>query len=347
MSRRRAGAGARGRRRPHRQRAGGDRVRGEHDDAQLPARARGGADARAGGRDRGHRPRPRREHLALAARGRGPRPRGEGGADPAGDGTLDEDALEALLGERTRVVAFTLASNALGTITDAARIAAAADASVRSRGPTPCTSPRTGGCAAPSSGSTCCSARPTSSSARTWAWPRSSGGWPSAARGPRATGRGVAARAPVRDRHPVARGDRRHDRGDRVPALARRRGLDAAFERIREHEEALSRRFLEAGAGVAGLDLYGIADPGRVGERTPTFCFNLGDRPPARRPSWRRATSMCGTVTTTCSRRWVRSGCPSGARSAGFLHYTTEDEVDRLLRPSPGWSSAALGGRLG
>ena len=44
----------------------------------------------------------------------------------AGDGTLDDDALEALLGERTRVVAFTLASNALGTITDAARMAAAA-----------------------------------------------------------------------------------------------------------------------------------------------------------------------------------------------------------------------------
>ncbi len=43
-----------------------------------------------------------------------------------GDGTLDEDALEGLVGERTRVVAFTLASNALGSITDAARIAAAA-----------------------------------------------------------------------------------------------------------------------------------------------------------------------------------------------------------------------------
>ena len=37
-------------------------------------------------------------------------------------------ALEALLGARTRVVAFTLASNALGSITDAPRIAAAAHA---------------------------------------------------------------------------------------------------------------------------------------------------------------------------------------------------------------------------
>src|SRR5688572_9724337 len=42
------------------------------------------------------------------------------------DATLDVDALEALLSERTRVVAFTLASNATGSLTDAARIARAA-----------------------------------------------------------------------------------------------------------------------------------------------------------------------------------------------------------------------------
>ena len=44
----------------------------------------------------------------------------------AEDVTLDLDALEGLMGERTRVVAFTLASNAVGSIPDAARIAAAA-----------------------------------------------------------------------------------------------------------------------------------------------------------------------------------------------------------------------------
>ena len=42
------------------------------------------------------------------------------------DMTLDIDALEELIGERTRVVAFTLASNAVGSIPDAGRIAAAA-----------------------------------------------------------------------------------------------------------------------------------------------------------------------------------------------------------------------------
>src|ERR671915_1196809 len=44
------------------------------------------------------------------------------------DVTLDVDALEELIGARTRVVAFTLASNAVGSLTDAARVAAAAHA---------------------------------------------------------------------------------------------------------------------------------------------------------------------------------------------------------------------------
>src|SRR5206468_4835498 len=42
------------------------------------------------------------------------------------DSTLDFDDLRAKLGPRTRVVAFAWASNAIGTIADAARIAALA-----------------------------------------------------------------------------------------------------------------------------------------------------------------------------------------------------------------------------
>jgi cysteine desulfurase family protein (TIGR01976 family) len=44
------------------------------------------------------------------------------------DGTLDLVALEALISARTRVVACTLASNALGSVTDIARVAAAVHA---------------------------------------------------------------------------------------------------------------------------------------------------------------------------------------------------------------------------
>jgi cysteine desulfurase family protein (TIGR01976 family) len=44
-------------------------------------------------------------------------------ADIHGDTTLDLDSLEAQLSERTRVVAFPWASNAVGTLTDVARVA--------------------------------------------------------------------------------------------------------------------------------------------------------------------------------------------------------------------------------
>ena len=110
-------------------------------------------------------------------------------------------------------------------------------------------------------------------------------------------------------------------------------GLDAAFERIRDHEEALSRRFLEGAAAVPGLDLYGIADPARAGERTPTFCFNLGERPPrevAAALGERDIYVWDGDYYALAPMRALGLS-ERGAVRAGFLHYTTEDEVDRLL----------------
>ena len=97
----------------------------------------------------------------------------------AADATLDEDALEEMIGERTRVVAFTLASNAVGSIPDARASPRQRTGSARWPGLTPCTSPRTGGCGGRSGGSTCCCARRTSSSARTSASRRYGGTWPS------------------------------------------------------------------------------------------------------------------------------------------------------------------------
>ena len=109
--------------------------------------------------------------------------------------------------------------------------------------------------------------------------------------------------------------------------------LDTAFERIRDHEEALSRRFLEAAPGIPGLDLYGIADPDRVGERTPTFCFNLGDWEPRALATELAARDIYvwdGDYYALAPMRALGLA-ERGAVRAGFLHYTTEDEVDRLL----------------
>ncbi len=104
--------------------------------------------------------------------------------------------------------------------------------------------------------------------------------------------------------------------------------LDLAFTRIEEHETALAERFL---AGVPdGMELYGIP---RATGRTPTFCFNLPGRTPrdvAERLGERDIYVWDGDYYAVEPMRALGLE-PDGAVRAGFLHYTSEEEVDRLL----------------
>ena len=61
----------------------------------------------------------------------------------------------------------------------------------------------------------------------------------------------------------------------------RRAKLDAAFRDIVAYETALTARMLDGLAEVPGMTLYGITDPARAGERTPTFTFTLPGITPA------------------------------------------------------------------
>ncbi len=61
---------------------------------------------------------------------------------------------------------------------------------------------------------------------------------------------------------------------------SRRERVLAGFEAIGQHERALSARFLEGLARLPYVRLYGIADIGRLGERTPTFAVRVGERDP-------------------------------------------------------------------
>ena len=253
----------------------------------------------------------------------------------AADGTLDDDALEALLGERTRVVAFTLASNALGSITDAARIAAAAGARGRARvgrrrapGAPPPPAPR----GARDRRAALLAVQvlrppPRRGRHRAAGWPRR---FRPTASGPPRNGRPGTGSRPARS--PTRRSRAPPPRSSTCAPWATATST-RAFERIRDHEEALSRRFLEAAPGIPGLDLYGIADPGRVGERTPTFCFNLGDWEPRALAAELAARDIYvwdGDYYALAPMRALGLS-ERGAVRAGFLHYTTEDEVDRLL----------------
>ena len=105
--------------------------------------------------------------------------------------------------------------------------------------------------------------------------------------------------------------------------------LDVAFERIGAHEDALARRFL-AGLPEA-VELYGVRG---VEARTPTFCFNVAGEAPravAERLAERGLYVWDGDYYALEPMRALGLGDRGGAVRAGFLHYTTEDEVDRLL----------------
>jgi cysteine desulfurase family protein (TIGR01976 family) len=246
------------------------------------------------------------------------------------DMTLDLDGLEELIGERTRVVAFTLASNAVGSIPDAARIAAAAHG------------------------------------AGALAWADGVHLAPHRRLRARELGLDVVFCSPYKffgphlgiaairpdlaeslpaDRvrpasqdppgHRFEAGTQSHEAiAGALAAIEYLRelgdgDLDAAFALIERHETRLTARFL---SGLPdGVELYGIRTPEG---RTPTFCFNVDGRRPreaAELLAERELYVWDGNYYALEPMRALGLEGSGGAVRAGFLHYTTEDEVDRLL----------------
>jgi cysteine desulfurase family protein (TIGR01976 family) len=256
------------------------------------------------------------------------------------DGTLDTGALERLLGPRTRVVAFPLASNALGTVPEIGRIAAAAH---RAGALAWCDAVhfaphRRIDVAALGLDVVLCSAYK-------FFGPHV---------GVAAIRRDLAEALPADQVRPASdqppghrfeTGTQSHEglagmvaAVDYLAGLGaggtRRERLDDAFARIQRYEAALTLRFLDGVAGLPKLRLYGIADPARVGERTPTLCFTIEGQPP------RAVTEALGEagIFTWHGNYYALNVMESlglegrgGAVRAGFLHYNTAVEVDRLL----------------
>ncbi len=99
------------------------------------------------------------------------------------------------------------------------------------------------------------------------------------------------------------------------------------WDAIHAHEHALGERFL---AGLpAGIELYG---PPTMAGRVPTFCFNLPGQMPedvAKRLAERDLAVWYGDYYAVETMRHL--GLTDGAVRAGLVHYNTEEEVDRLL----------------
>ena len=115
----------------------------------------------------------------------------------------------------------------------------------------------------------------------------------------------------------------------------RRAAVRDAFERaIVPWEAELSRRFLAGIRAIPSVRLYGIAEPERAGERTPTFAVRVADQHPAE-----TAKTLAGRGIFVWDGNYYaleimeRLGLQDsgGAVRIGFCHYNTPDEVDRVL----------------
>ena len=104
--------------------------------------------------------------------------------------------------------------------------------------------------------------------------------------------------------------------------------LDAlGWDAVQAHETALGERFLD---GLpSAVELYGLRT---MSGRVPTFCFNLPGRSPesvATALAERGLAVWHGNYYSLETMRHL--GLEDGAVRAGIVHYNTEDEVDRLL----------------
>jgi cysteine desulfurase family protein (TIGR01976 family) len=253
---------------------------------------------------------------------------------------LDLDALEDLVNERTKIVAFTLASNAVGTIPDARRVAeiahcggALAWADAVHYAPH-----RRIDVAALGVDVLLCSPYKFFGPHLGCAWGRREllEAWP-------------ADRVRPAEEHPPGHrfetGTQSHEAiaaataaVDYLASLGeggdRRAQLDDAYAQIRAYEEDLSAHALSRLSAIPGLRVYGVADPAAVGRRTATFCVTLEGHTPRALAEALGAESIAswdGNYYALSIMQRLGLEEHGGGLRIGFLHYTTREEVDRAL----------------
>ena len=116
-------------------------------------------------------------------------------------------------------------------------------------------------------------------------------------------------------------------------AAPRRAALAAAMRAIRVSESGLSLAFLAALGGIPGLTLRGIADPGRIAERVPTFAFTLAGHSPreiAVELGRQGIAVWDGDYYAYELIRALGLAESGGMVRVGFVHYNETAEVGRL-----------------
>ena len=122
--------------------------------------------------------------------------------------------------------------------------------------------------------------------------------------------------------------------GGTPTAQSRRAALMRGMEAVRDYEASLSASLLTALAGIGGVTVHGVRDPAMVRHRVPTVCFNVDGVPPAE-VSERLASQNIGVrdgnMYAPRLMDRLQLSNESGAVRASLVHYNTHEEVERFV----------------
>jgi cysteine desulfurase family protein (TIGR01976 family) len=114
----------------------------------------------------------------------------------------------------------------------------------------------------------------------------------------------------------------------------RRAALQAAMGTIRAHERGLTAPLLDGLASVPGLRVYGITDPARLADRVPTVAFTLPGLHPRRiaeHLASRAINAWDGNYYAIELLHRLGLDDSGGTLRVGLVHYNTREEIGRLV----------------
>ena len=115
---------------------------------------------------------------------------------------------------------------------------------------------------------------------------------------------------------------------------------------ITTYERGLSARLLAGLLSIPGVRVWGIADAGRIAERTPTYAVTFDRATPAEASAALAAAGIYawdGHFYAQALIERLGLGETGGVLRLGLVHYSTGDEVDRALDAVAGIAAGTLG----
>ncbi len=121
--------------------------------------------------------------------------------------------------------------------------------------------------------------------------------------------------------------------GGTDPIRDRRSRLAAGMNWVQEYEMELSRKLIATLESVPGLQVYGLMDPARAGERVPTFSCTLRGWTPLELATFLAGRGIYvwdGNYYALAVTERLGLEASGGMVRIGAVHYNTLDEIDKL-----------------